>query len=95
MDYYKILDVSKEATDAEIKKSYRKLAKENHPDKGGDAEKFKQISGAYEVLSNKDKRYQYDNYGKYEGSVSINPFELFESMFGGIGLDNVNVFNAT
>ena len=43
MDYYKLLNVSKEASDSEIKKSYRKLAKENHPDKGGDPEKFKQI----------------------------------------------------
>ena len=93
MDYYKLLNVSKEASDSEIKKSYRKLAKENHPDKGGDAEKFKQIAEAYEVLSNKDKRTQYDTFGKYDGNVNINPFEIFESMFRDIGLDgSTNVF---
>jgi curved DNA-binding protein CbpA len=93
MDYYKILNVSKEASDSEIKKSYRKLAKENHPDKGGDSEKFKQIAEAYEVLSNKDKRTQYDTFGKFDGSMNINPFEIFESMFRDIGLDSsTNVF---
>jgi len=93
MDYYKTLNVSKEASDSEIKKSYRKLAKENHPDKGGDPEKFKQIAEAYEVLSNKDKRTQYDTFGKFDGNVNINPFEIFESMFRDIGLDSsTNVF---
>lgn len=93
MDYYKLLNVSKEASDSEIKKSYRKLAKENHPDKGGDPEKFKQIAEAYEVLSNKDKRTQYDTFGKFDGSMNINPFEIFESMFRDIGLDSsTNVF---
>ena len=93
MDYYKILNVSKEASDSEIKKSYRKLAKENHPDKGGEPEKFKQIAEAYEVLSNKDKRTQYDTFGKYDGNMNINPFEIFESMFKDIGLDSsTNIF---
>lgn len=93
MDYYKILNVTKEASDSEIKKSYRKLAKENHPDKGGDPEKFKQIAEAYEVLSNKDKRTQYDTFGKFDGNININPFEIFESMFRDIGLDSsTNVF---
>jgi len=93
MDYYKLLNVNKEASDSEIKKSYRKLAKENHPDKGGDSEKFKQIAEAYEVLSNKDKRTQYDTFGKFDGSVNINPFEIFESMFRDIGLDSsTNIF---
>lgn len=93
MDYYKLLNVSKEASDSEIKKSYRKLAKENHPDKGGDPEKFKQIAEAYEVLSNKDKRTQYDSFGKYDGNMNINPFEIFESMFKDIGLDSsTNIF---
>ena len=93
MDYYKLLNVSKEASDSEIKKSYRKLAKENHPDKGGDPEKFKQIAEAYEVLSNKDKRTQYDTLGKFDGNININPFEIFESIFRDIGLDSGdNVF---
>ena len=93
MDYYKILNVSKEASDSEIKKSYRKLAKENHPDKGGDSEKFKQIAEAYEVLSNKDKRTQYDTFGRFDGNMNVNPFEIFESMCRDIGIDSgTNVF---
>jgi curved DNA-binding protein len=66
-DYYKILGVSKTASDAEIKKTYRKLAMKYHPDhtKGDKAaeEKFKQISEAYAVLSDKEKRKQYDEFG--------------------------------
>ncbi|MBW1698159.1 MAG: DnaJ domain-containing protein [Deltaproteobacteria bacterium] len=66
-DYYKILGVSKSASDEEIKKAYRKLAMKYHPDhtKGdkGAEEKFKKISEAYAVLSDKEKRKQYDEYG--------------------------------
>jgi DnaJ-class molecular chaperone len=59
--YYEDLGVSKDATGDEIKKAYRKLASKHHPDKGGDAEKFKQIQTAYDVLSDETKRAQYDN----------------------------------
>ncbi len=66
-DYYKILGVSKTATDTEIKKAYRKLAMKNHPDhsKGdkGAEEMFKKVSEAYAVLSDKEKRQQYDTFG--------------------------------
>ncbi len=66
-DYYKILGVNKDASDAEIKKAYRKLAMKYHPDhaKGdkGSEDRFKQISEAYAVLSDKEKRKQYDTYG--------------------------------
>lgn len=63
-DYYKILGVSKTATPAEIKKAYRRLAHEHHPDKGqGDAAKFKEVSEAYKVLSNPEKRANYDRFG--------------------------------
>ena len=66
-DYYKILGVEKKATDDQIKKAYRKLAMKYHPDhtKGDKAaeEKFKQISEAYAVLSDKEKRKQYDTFG--------------------------------
>jgi curved DNA-binding protein len=66
-DYYKILGVSKNATDSELKKAYRTLAMKYHPDqtKGDKAaeEKFKKISEAYAVLSDKEKRKQYDEFG--------------------------------
>jgi curved DNA-binding protein len=66
-DYYKALGVGKEATDSQIKKAYRKLAMKYHPDhaKGDKAaeEKFKEISEAYAVLSDKEKRKQYDEFG--------------------------------
>ena len=62
-DYYKILGVSRDADDAEIKKAFRKLAREQHPDVGGDEEKFKELNEAYEVLSDPKKRKLYDQYG--------------------------------
>ncbi len=63
-DYYTILGVLKTATEDEIKKAYRKLAHQHHPDKsGGDASKFKEINEAYQVLSDKTKRANYDRFG--------------------------------
>lgn len=62
-DYYKTLGVSRNATADEIKKAFRKLARTNHPDAGGDEEKFKEINEAYEVLSDEKKRKLYDQYG--------------------------------
>lgn len=63
-DYYEILGVSKSASDDDIKKAYRKLAHKHHPDKqGGDEKKFKEINEAYQVLSDKTKRSQYDQFG--------------------------------
>jgi molecular chaperone DnaJ len=63
-DYYSILGVQKTASDDDIKKAYRKLAHQYHPDKaGGDEAKFKEINEAYQVLSDKNKRAQYDRFG--------------------------------
>ncbi len=62
-DYYKILGISHNASPEEIKKAYRKLAHRYHPDKGGDEKKFKEINEAYQVLSDKEKRTQYDQFG--------------------------------
>eukprot|EP00536_Pseudo-nitzschia_multiseries_P007296 jgi/Psemu1/324696/estExt_fgenesh1_pg.C_1690003 len=62
--YYDLLGVSRSADQKEIKKAYRKLALRLHPDKGGDEEKFKEISKAYEVLSDEEKRKLYDAYGE-------------------------------
>ena len=59
-DYYKILGVPEDASEEEIKKAFRKLAHKYHPDRGGDEKKFKEINEAYQVLSNKEKRKQYD-----------------------------------
>ncbi len=65
MDYYELLGVSKSASEDELKKAYRKLAHQYHPDKaGGDEKKFKEINEAYQVLSSAEKRAQYDRFGK-------------------------------
>jgi molecular chaperone DnaJ len=66
-DYYETLGVPKSATADEIKKAYRRLARKHHPDTGGSEEKFKVVGEAYEVLSDKEKRAQYDQYGAYFG----------------------------
>ncbi len=63
-DYYQILGVSKNAPKEEIKKAFRKLAHKYHPDRGGDEQKFKEISEAYAVLSDDKKRAEYDAYGR-------------------------------
>ncbi|KAJ7950847.1 DNAJ protein [Quillaja saponaria] len=88
--YYEILGVSKSASQDELKKAYRKAAIKNHPDKGGDPEKFKELAQAYEVLSDPEKRELYDEYGEDAlkegmggGGPSHSPFDIFESFFGG------------
>lgn len=64
-DFYDVLGVSKGASDDEIKKAYRKAAHKYHPDKdGGDEAKFKEVNEAYQTLSNKQKRQQYDQFGQ-------------------------------
>ncbi|KAH9553497.1 hypothetical protein CY35_08G013800 [Sphagnum magellanicum] len=95
-DYYSVLGVGKNADKAEIKSSYRKLARQYHPDvnkEPGAEQKFKDISNAYEVLSDDEKRSIYDRYGeaglKGAGAGGTgdfnNPFDLFETFFGGMG----------
>lgn len=76
-NYYEILGLSKGATQDEIKKAYRKLSKQHHPDmEGGSDDKFKQINEAYSVLGDETKRREYDN-----------PRRSFEDLFGG-GFNN-------
>jgi DnaJ-class molecular chaperone len=90
-DPYKILGVTKDADQKEIKSSFRALARKHHPDKpGGDESKFKEIQAAYEILSDPDKRSQYDNGGSEMlnnidlSHVDINQMDfasVFESIF--------------
>src|SRR3989338_6019458 len=64
-DYYQILGISKNASPEEIKKAYYKLAHKYHPDKGsGDEKKFKEINEAYQTLSDREKKTQYDRFGR-------------------------------
>jgi len=63
-DYYNILGVKKNASQDEIRKAFHKLAHKHHPDKGGDEKKFKEVNEAYQILSDKNKRAQYDNFGR-------------------------------
>jgi molecular chaperone DnaJ len=99
-DYYKILGVSKGATDDEIKKAYRKMAHKYHPDKkDGDEAKFKEVNEAYQVLGDKQKRAQYDQFGsnfQNAGGYSGAGFGGFEDVFrnaqgfsGGAGFEDI------
>lgn len=88
-DYYKILGVSRSATPEEIKRAYRKLAREYHPDKNkakGAEDKFKEINEANEVLSDADKRKAYDTLGpNWKAGQQFTPPPGWESMFGAGG----------
>jgi curved DNA-binding protein len=87
MDHYSTLGVSKTATPDEIKKAYRKQASQHHPDKGGDTAKFQTIEEAYRVLSDAEKRQQYDNpmpQGFHtQGGMPPGFENIFSQMFGG------------
>lgn len=82
--YYQVLGVKKNATDAEIKKAYRKKAVKEHPDKGGDRAKWDDIDTAYKTLSDPQKRAAYDKWGeegmKQPGAAGAQDF--FGQMFG-------------
>lgn len=89
---YEALGLQRGASGDQIKSAYKKLAIQNHPDKGGDVEKFKAISAAYNVLSNEEKKQEYDQIGD-DGPQSqsqghphhFNPHDIFAHMFGGGG----------
>ncbi len=93
--FYDILAVEKTATESEIKKAFRKQAMQHHPDKGGDPEKFKEISKAYEVLSDTEKRAQHmmnmgeegldGSGGGGGGADAMDIFDMFDAMHGGGG----------
>ena len=82
-DYYGILGVPKTAPEAEIKRAYRRLASQHHPDKGGDTARFQEIEEAYRVLSDSAARQEYDNPRPHPhfGSAAFNLDEIF-NMFG-------------
>lgn len=95
-NYYELLWLTKSATQDEIKKAYRKKAMEHHPDRWGDAEEFKKINEAYSILSDENKKREYDTYWRVWGWnpfwwnwfwwfswwVDIDLWDIFESMFG-------------
>ncbi len=100
INYYEVLGVKDTATEQEIKKAYRKLAVQWHPDKNADnkevaEEKFKSISEAYAVLSDKEKKEEYDNFRRFGGgnngggfsfrtnTNARDPFDIFNQFFGG------------
>lgn len=94
-DYYQLLGVNKTATKEEIKKAFHKLAHKHHPDKaGGDEARFKEINEAYQVLSDDQKRRQYDTYGDAFGGGGPGP-EGFGGFSGGFGdgVDLGDIFN--
>lgn len=93
---YDILGVSQNASVDDIRKAYRKAAIQNHPDKGGDPEKFKEISNAYQVLSDEEKRRRYDQLGDDGFNAAsaeqgggdfggMSPQDLFDQFFRGAG----------
>lgn len=97
-DYYEILGVPRNASHDDIKKAYRRLAHEFHPDRGGDERKFKEINEAYQILGNEGKRKQYDQFGSgFDGRPPVGGWDfgsgggpavwdfsdIFEDFFGG------------
>jgi DnaJ family protein A protein 2 len=82
-EYYKILEVSPTADQNEIKKAYKKKALKCHPDKGGSEEEFKNVSKVYQVLSDPEKRQQYNMYGEkgIEVDQNFDPNDMFQNMF--------------
>ena len=94
-DHYSTLGVQRGASADDIKKAYRKMASQHHPDKGGDTQKFQQVEEAYRTLSDPDTRSQYDNpqsrggeYHFHPGS-GANPFEDIFRHFGGAGFGDI------
>ena len=91
-NHYETLGVDKKATKEDVKKAFRKLAQQHHPDKGGDESKFKEITEAYSVLSDDGKRREYDSYGQTFAGGGGNQgggYGFGPSQFSGFGGGNV------
>ena len=95
-DYYETLGVQKDASQEDIKRAYRALARKYHPDVSDEQnaeEKFKDVNAAYEVLSDPEKRSMYDRYGKdvppgfggFDFGGMRDPFDIFAEVFGNLG----------
>jgi DnaJ-class molecular chaperone len=86
-DHYATLGVAKTATTDEIKRAFRRLASQHHPDKGGDTRKFQEIQAAYDTLGDAVKRADYDNprpqFSGFPGGAHFNMNDIFGQMFGG------------
>lgn len=98
MDYYSTLGLKRNASEQEIKKAYRSMAMKHHPDRGGDEQKFKDVSAAYEVLNDPEKKKMFDagidpNAQRNQGGFNQNPFEFhfgtgdLNDMFGTFGFN--------
>jgi molecular chaperone DnaJ len=88
VDYYDILEVGRDASEEDIKKSYRRLARRYHPDANHDdpdtEQKFKEVAEAYSVLSDPQRRHDYDRFGTASVPAGgFDPFDIFTSIFGG------------
>jgi len=90
MNHYETLGLQQDASTDDIKRAYKKLAMKHHPDRGGDAEKFKTVGQAYEVLSDPDRRARYDQFGtddpqQQPQGPGPDISQMFQNMFGGGG----------
>ena len=82
-NYYQVLGVTENATKDEIKKAFKEKSKITHPDKGGSEEEFKKINNAYSILSDDEKKRQYDmqRQNPFGNRAGFNPFDIFGDMF--------------
>jgi len=101
-DYYDILGVSEDASNEQIKKAFKEIAKKEHPDRGGNEARFKEANEAYDTLKNSQKRHDYDTMRKFGGAGhggAQHPFfneDIFGDFFSGFGGNNDNfTFNFT
>ena len=101
-DYYKILGLGETATNEQIKKAFKEIAKKEHPDRGGDKNRFQEASEAHNILKDSQKRHDYDTQRKYGGAGQDHPFfneDIFGDFFSGFSrggdMDFTGRFNYT